>query len=538
MVLLSNAEEWCSGSLLNNTAQNFRPFFLTAFHCIDSDHNDALSEEEISNAENWMFRFQYRKLSCESSTLTNTVTFNRADFRAAWNNTDFALMEMENTPLGDTRFTWLGWDRTGNTPSSGTGIHHPAGDVMKISFDDDELDTSSWGGPDNHWLVHFDDGVVQHGSSGSSLLDQNKRIIGQLHGNQNYNNSLSYCDQPRAEYGRLSISWDGANTDASRLSNWLDPCGTGSQTMNTLQSVFIEGSNLVCSSGSTYNINNLLSGTPATWTSSSNITFPLGNTGSSVSAKAYSSSSSGTGWIEATINGACGEVTLPRKDVWVGTPIKPYDITFYPYKPCLNQNVIALVRANNPVESQVYYNWRNTHFYRSQNSSGSEVHFQTLTRIYYTTYVYVKGTNECGSSTEYSELLRVKDCGGITPVPVSINPIPENEKIEGDLALSYEETKSKQLGVTQMELEPANAITSVTIYPNPVEDIINVQIPGNLIVDNNCSIEIYNLAGKLLLKKKVTSTTNSIDLSNLPSGTYIVKLIMDQEIITKKIIKK
>lgn len=160
LVLLSNGEEWCSGSLLNNTAQNFRPFFLTAFHCIDSDHNDALSEEEISNAENWMFRFQYRKLSCESSILTNTVTFNRADFRAAWNNTDFALMEMENTPLGDTRFTWLGWDRTENTPSSGTGIHHPAGDVMKISFDDDELDTSSWGGIDNHWLVNFDDGVV------------------------------------------------------------------------------------------------------------------------------------------------------------------------------------------------------------------------------------------------------------------------------------------------------------------------------------------------------------------------------------------
>ena len=81
------------------------------------------------------------------------------------------------------------------------------------------------------------------------------------------------------------------------------------------------GSDLVCNSENTYSINDLSLGTSVTWNSSSNIVFPSGNTGSSVSARAYSSTSSGTGWIEATINtNGCGEVTLPRKDVWVGTP--------------------------------------------------------------------------------------------------------------------------------------------------------------------------------------------------------------------------
>ncbi|HEX2920198.1 MAG TPA: hypothetical protein VHO50_03435, partial [Bacteroidales bacterium] len=165
LVLLSNGTELCSGSLLMTTGQTFEPYFLSAFHCIDANHNSSLSSTEISNAENWMFKFQYKMTTCGGNTATTGITFNGAQFRSAWSASDFALMEMNDSPLGDYRFSWLGWDRSGNTPTSGTGIHHPAGDVMKISFENDQFQTSSWGGTNNHWLLSFDDGVVQHGSS-------------------------------------------------------------------------------------------------------------------------------------------------------------------------------------------------------------------------------------------------------------------------------------------------------------------------------------------------------------------------------------
>lgn len=211
----------------------------------------------------------------------------------------------------------------------------------------------------------------------------------------------------------------------------------------------LNGSDFVCSSESIYELSDLPSGTSVTWTSSSNISFPDGNTGEKVMAKAYSSASTGAGWIEATISSTCGDVTLPRKDVWVGTP--------------------------------------------------SEIEITCpLLAVELNSKVYISASK---------------------------------------IGLS-EEDNSKQLADTQVNFEFENAINSVAIYPNPVEDIVNVQIPGNLIVDNNCSIEIYNSTGKLLLKKKVTSTINSIDLSNSPSGIYIVKLLTNQEIITKKIIKK
>lgn len=75
MIILSNMERLCSGSLLNNECQDFTPNILTAFHCIDIGNdinninacsnnevgNGTLTDQEIANAENWLFRFQYKR---------------------------------------------------------------------------------------------------------------------------------------------------------------------------------------------------------------------------------------------------------------------------------------------------------------------------------------------------------------------------------------------------------------------------------------------------------------------------------------------
>lgn len=89
----------------------------------------------------------------------------------------------------------------------------------------------------------------------------------------------------------------------------------------------LSGSDLVCSSGTTFSLNDLQLNTTVSWSSSSNISFPSGNTGSSVSAKASSSTVSGNGWIEATLTSSNGSFTLPRKDVWVGrTKVPNYSV--------------------------------------------------------------------------------------------------------------------------------------------------------------------------------------------------------------------
>ena len=169
----------------------------------------------------------------------------------------------------DTNLSWLGWDRSGNTPSNGAGIHHPQGDIMKISIDEDDFTTVKWSGINstneyNHWGVNFDYGIYEDCSSGSPLLNQNKRVVGQLHGGPTPNN---ICNKKEAKYGKFDISWTGGGTDDTRLSNWLDSISTNQTAINLsspLLYMSISGPT-VPEAQSTYSVSHLLDNCSVAW---------------------------------------------------------------------------------------------------------------------------------------------------------------------------------------------------------------------------------------------------------------------------------
>jgi hypothetical protein len=121
-ILVSDTHK-CSGSLLNNTSQDFRPYFLTAYHCL------------TSSITSWAFRFQYKSSVCSASS----IYYNGCNQRAGWSTTDFLLVELTQNVFND-RIAYLGWDRSSSASSNGTGIHHPQGERMKISFDNNTLE--------------------------------------------------------------------------------------------------------------------------------------------------------------------------------------------------------------------------------------------------------------------------------------------------------------------------------------------------------------------------------------------------------------
>lgn len=59
--------------------------------------------------------------------------------------------------------------------------------------------------------------------------------------------------------------------------------------------------------------------------------------------------------------------------------------------------------------------------------------------------------------------------------------------------------------------------TRITIYPNPSTRIFNI------VSQQNISVEIYDLLGKLVYSQSLVSGTNSIDISNFNAGVYLLK---------------
>ncbi|WP_294670721.1 T9SS type A sorting domain-containing protein [uncultured Fluviicola sp.] len=221
VMLVSGSNGFCSGSLINNTMEDGKPYVLTANHC-------------YSTPTSWIFRFNWQAAGCSNPGSSPTFSsLSGAVLRARRTPSDFCLVEITGGLVNNTVPTsynpyFSGWDNTGAIPTSAVSIHHPDGDIKKISFDDDPLVISQGMGSseaNSTWTLHWDrNTTTEGGSSGSPLFDQNHRIIGQLWGGGASCSNLNSADY----YGRLANSWNPAGSNSTNhLMTWLDPINIG-----------------------------------------------------------------------------------------------------------------------------------------------------------------------------------------------------------------------------------------------------------------------------------------------------------------------
>ena len=72
----------------------------------------------------------------------------------------------------------------------------------------------------------------------------------------------------------------------------------------------------------------------------------------------------------------------------------------------------------------------------------------------------------------------------------------------------------------------------LSIFPNPSNDIINIEIEN----PNNATIEIYNVSGRLVFSKELNSKAEKIDISVLSEGMYFVKVKQENNVRIEKLI--
>jgi PKD repeat protein len=243
-VIDGNMGGLCTGSLINNTAQDCRNFFLTAQHCG--------AGASASNFNQWQFYFNFESSNCsnlsnaQANNVDNQVQIGCTRRAASADNSningsDFLLVEFNTAIPTSFNVFYNGWDRNNTAASSGSSVHHPNGDIKKISTFSSTLQNSNWTGTPagSHWRVVWASttsghGVTEPGSSGSPIFNQNRRIVGDLSGGSSYCNSVQPGGQTQPDYyGKFSYSWQSnGSTNNRRLSPWLDPGNTGSTTLN------------------------------------------------------------------------------------------------------------------------------------------------------------------------------------------------------------------------------------------------------------------------------------------------------------------
>lgn len=214
MILTASNSRLCTGSMVNNVRQDLTPYFLTANHCMSGSPNT------------WIIMFNYQSPTCSPNVngpLNYTVQGTQT--KATNSASDFALLLLNEAPPDTYYVHFNGWSAIDEPSQASVGIHHPRGDVKKISWDHHPVTSHAWSGTpaNSHWRIgQWEEGTTEPGSSGSPLFDQNKRLVGQLHGGAASCTVIDYDS-----YGKFSFSWNYGTTPSTRLRDWLDPDNTG-----------------------------------------------------------------------------------------------------------------------------------------------------------------------------------------------------------------------------------------------------------------------------------------------------------------------
>ena len=170
----NNGPHVCTGTLLNDFAQDRTPYFLTANHCVNS-------QAVAQTVEAYWF---YQTTSCNSGVLRNWVhSPPGANLLATQGSNDFSFMRLQNNAPGGAFFS--GW--TSVAQSAGTsvfGLHHPdayippsvnsylrrsTGSIMNTNF--------NCLGLVNGYEIGWTSGTAEAGSSGSGLFTSNGHYL-------------------------------------------------------------------------------------------------------------------------------------------------------------------------------------------------------------------------------------------------------------------------------------------------------------------------------------------------------------------------
>jgi PKD repeat protein len=585
---------WCTGSLVNNTAQDCKPYFLTALHCGVT--------ASAANMNQWKFYFRYESTNCNNPSTAGTLDDNviTGCLRIADSGdgggdsgSDFLLVQLGNanntstivTQLKSANFNayWNGWNANNTATSGGTGIHHPAGDIKKISTASGNTTTAGWNGNglQSHWRLSWTansngHGVTEGGSSGSPHFNNSQGyIVGTLTGGSSYCDALTSPDF----YGKMSYHWTSNGTaNNRRLKPWLDPTNSGL--------LVLAGSNDPCSAPTVPVANftaNQTNVAPAT-----NVTFTDQSTG--VPTSWAWSISPATGWAYAA-----GSTATSQNPVVTFNTVGQYTVTLTATNAQgsdaeTKTNYIIVAQATGPCTPSVtsacdeyiqnitlntinnttacttggYVSYMSTSTSLTKGTqytmtvtpaiganagayTGDEIAiwidynndftFASTERV---GYVLV-GT---GWSNQFTFTVPTTAITGAVRmrVRISYSVVAEGgAPIDPCAVASFGETEDYTINIlagggSGVGIEE-NTLNAVSIYPNPTESLLNVDL--SQVSEEVETVTLIDITGKTIQTISVNAADKvNFDLSSIASGLYYVRIASATNAVMKQVVKK
>ena len=258
----------------------------------------------------------------------------------------------------------------------------------------------------------------------------------------------------------------------------------------------VSGDSTVCTSGSTFTLNNPPPNTTVTWTQSSNLTYVSGQGTDRYTVKAASSSISGMGWVDAILSSGCGNDTI-KKGVWVGVPIVD-TIRLLTNTYSIGPNSTIEVLGLSPGAES--YNWTVAGATIISGQGTSDIWIQTASGVPVCPVdltIQLTTSNSCGNSQTYMKSFPFDCSGGPNPLSVSPNPVSQTLNVE------------------------VNDTTSAAISQTANGAFI---------------VQLFNPYNKLVYKRRETEKHFSINVSGYRLGVYYLRVIKGNHVYSKKII--
>ncbi len=224
----TGGEFLCSGSLLNDVAEDGTPYLLTANHCFDNQ----------SAASSLIVYWELHSASCNGAApdLDTLPTSQGASLLATDPTSDFTFLRLASVPAGR---TFLGWNAAASAVGEGVKLFRASqAEGDKLTFSTSVVHTTGVpvcdGAPRPDFIYATDvTGGTFGGSSGAPAVLADGSVVGQLLGGCGVNDPENGCDYTNSEIdGAFSVTYP-------KISPWLSqpghvtpsPCIAGPATL-------------------------------------------------------------------------------------------------------------------------------------------------------------------------------------------------------------------------------------------------------------------------------------------------------------------